>query len=159
MFEGVQNHLFELLRKCNFGPKFSLRNVQSCRFEHFESGPKLQFDMWWKINASSCNFGPLSNWSNLQFWSIEAENVDQICIYEVIWTRDSELFQTLFWTKLIGHEKREPERLSKRRQSKDSPRWSPRVGCEILTVVFFLHRMHPQILFYGRNDQSYSLNR
>ena len=51
VFEGVHNHMMELLRKCNF-------DLQSLRFEQFESGPKLQFDTRIFNRLSNCNFGP-----------------------------------------------------------------------------------------------------
>ena len=86
------------VRKWNFDPIFSFRN-----------GPKLQIWTVWKWtynlafeffdHVSNCNFGPLSNCSSLQLWSILKRNkVDQSCICEVTSTHDSELLQTL-WTK------------------------------------------------------------
>ena len=46
---------------------------RNCAFEQFESGPKLQFGMWfWSINdhESKCSFGPLSKGSNTWYWKM-----------------------------------------------------------------------------------------
>ena len=49
---------------------FPFEMYQSCRFEQFASGPKLQFEMWSKIHVSNWNFRLLPNCLNLQFYSL-----------------------------------------------------------------------------------------
>ena len=59
---------------------FSPNLDQTCLFEQFESGPNLPFDTWSEISKRN--------------------KMDQTCLFETSPTRDSELLQTLFWTKI-----------------------------------------------------------
>ena len=94
MYEGVQYHMLNFLRRCTFGPE-----------SYFESGPKVRIRtireltktaIWHMIN-SNVSFDPFSNCSH--FSSGFGSNLDQKFIYEANPTRDTKFFSTLFRTK------------------------------------------------------------
>ena len=105
MFEGVQYHVLDLVRKCNFGPLYLSskwtkipdlnywkvdQNCNWTRDQNFRSEKE-------SISVRIGNFGPLWNRSNLQFWSISKRNrVAQKWIFEPIPPHDTKLLQTLF---------------------------------------------------------------
>ena len=80
----ADSNYFKVNQKCKFGQKSTL--FQFKNLDH----------------VSSCNFGPRSNSSNRKFWSVSRRNrVDPNLIFESNLTRDNELLQTLFLTKIL----------------------------------------------------------
>ena len=69
MYEGVQYHLLDFVRRCSFGPESS-----------FKCEPIRILTIW------KC---------------IRSKILDQKCIFEANLTRDTELFQIVFWTQNV----------------------------------------------------------